>query len=223
VANTNSAAGQPLPPTLAETGAFADVENLKPAPGVVSYEVNVPFWSDNAKKLRWFSVPANQTITFRPDGAWTFPTGTIWVKHFDLELTNGSPASAKRLETRLLVKTTNGVYGVTYRWGDSKTNATLVTEAGMDESFDIHEGGAVRTQVWHYPSRSECVICHTPVAGFGLGFNTAQLNRTHNYNGQTANQIEALSKAGYFSSSVNDASGLRVLARTDDASKRRIA
>ena len=102
------------------------------------------FWSDNAIKSRWFSVPnPNLTIAFNPTGNWTFPTGTVWIKHFNLELTNGIPSSAKRLETRLLVKNASGLYGVTYRWGDSLTNATLVPEEGMDESFTIDDGGGI--------------------------------------------------------------------------------
>ncbi|MBL9126275.1 MAG: PQQ-dependent sugar dehydrogenase, partial [Verrucomicrobiales bacterium] len=45
-----SATGQPLPATLADTGAFADLANLTPVAGVVPYEVNLPFWSDGAEK-----------------------------------------------------------------------------------------------------------------------------------------------------------------------------
>jgi len=57
----------------------------------------------------------------------------------------------------------------------------------------------LRTQVWHYPSRSECLACHTSVGGWALGFNSAQLNRDLDYSGTQTNQIEALSLAGYFS------------------------
>jgi hypothetical protein len=63
--NTNTATGTPLPPTLADTGAFADPATLAPNPGVVPYDINVPFWSDNALKSRWVSVPnTNLTIGF---------------------------------------------------------------------------------------------------------------------------------------------------------------
>ena len=86
----------------------------------------------------------NLTIGFSRDGNWAFPDGAVWVKHFELELTNGVPASRKRLETRFIVRNAGGVYGVTYRWGDSLTNATLVAEGGMDEQFIIHDGGTVR-------------------------------------------------------------------------------
>jgi glucose/arabinose dehydrogenase len=116
---TNSATvvGTALPATLADTGAFADLATLTPNPGVVPYNVNLPCWSDGAQTRRWFSISAtNQTIGFSRYGNWLFPTGTVWIQHFDLQLTNGIPASARRLETRLLVRTPTGVYGVSYRW-----------------------------------------------------------------------------------------------------------
>ncbi|MEO6335863.1 MAG: PQQ-dependent sugar dehydrogenase, partial [Verrucomicrobiota bacterium] len=215
---STNVSGTPLPATLIGTGAFADVATLTTNPGIVPYEVNVPFWSDNAKKTRWFSVPnTNLTIAFNRTNNWQFPTGTVWIKHFDLELTNGVPASAKRLETRLIVKNSNGIYGVTYRWGNSLTNATLVPEEGMDEAFAINDGGNMRTQVWHYPSRSECLTCHTPVAGLALGFNTAQLNRDFDYSGITDNQILALNHVGYFSSSLSNLNTLPALAHATNS------
>jgi uncharacterized repeat protein (TIGR03806 family) len=206
--------GAPLPALLDGTGAFTNLTTLAIAPGIVPYDLNAPFWSDNAIKTRWFSVPnTNLTVGFAREGNYNFPTGSVWIKHFELELTNGVAASRRRLETRLIVKNTNGVYGVTYRWGTSVTNAALVAEEGLDESFTIDNGsGVLRTQIWHYPSRSECLNCHTPGGGFALGFNTAQLNRDFNYPGQTTNQIAALSQAGYFNTNVTGIHTLRSLA-----------
>jgi glucose/arabinose dehydrogenase/mono/diheme cytochrome c family protein len=221
LAYDSTVTGTPLPPTLADTGAFTNLATLAPAPGVVAYDVNVPFWSDNAIKSRWFSLPdTNLTVAFSPADNWSFPTGTVWVKHFDLELTNGVPASAKRLETRLIVKNSGGVYGVTYRWGDSTTNATLVGEEGLDEPFIIRDsgGGVVRTQTWHYPGRMECLTCHTPAGGWALGFNTPQLNRDHAYGGAVINQIQALNDAGYFSNRVSGVGSMLALASATNTS-----
>lgn len=206
-------AGQPaLPETLAETGAFADVASLSPAAGVVPYELNLPFWSDGAIKRRWFSVPdTNTVIGFSREGNWTFPLGTVWVKHFEIELTNGVPDSVRRLETRFLVRNTNGVYGVTYRWDESQTNAVLVADEGMDETLLIQDAGGVRSQTWHYPSRSECLRCHTAAGGLALGFNTAQLNRSIHPGGDSVNQIVSLAGAGYFSNSVTNIATLPAL------------
>lgn len=208
-----SPVGTPLPPTLAATGAFADLTTLTPAAGIVPYDLNVPFWSDNAIKSRWFSVPnTNLSIGYDATGNWSFPTGTVWIKHFEMELTNGIAASRKRLETRFIVRNPNGIYGITYRW-DSATNATLVAEAGTDDALTINDGGNVRTQVWHYPSRSECLVCHTAAGGYGLGFRTEQLNRNFTHGAMTTNQISALSAAGYFNAPMtNDPGSLLVLA-----------
>ena len=216
--NTNSATGILLPPTLADTGAFTNLTSLTnqtqalgAADGMMPYDINVHFWSDNARKSRWFLAATNLKTGFKPEGNWTFPSGMAWMKHFDLELTNGVASSARRLETRFMVKNTNGVYGVTYRWGNSLTNATLVPEEGLDESFVIDDGGTTRTQVWHYPSRAECLSCHTAAGGFGLGFSTAQLNRDYGYPGGVSNQITFLSAAGIFSNAPATVNPLRAM------------
>ncbi|MEK7686435.1 MAG: hypothetical protein AAB466_13550 [Verrucomicrobiota bacterium] len=187
--------GAPLPPTLAETGAFADVRLLTPNPGVVPYDVNVPVWSDYAQQRRWFSVPdPNLTVGFSRSDKWAFPTGTVWIQHFEMELTTGVPESARRLETRFLIRSKEGVYGLTSRWADSFTNATLVPEEGMEETLVVQENGRPRTQVWHYPSRSECLACHNSTAGWALGFNTPQMNRPFGYGETPSNQARLVER-----------------------------
>jgi len=201
-----------LPETLAETGAFSDLIQVTPQAGIVPYEVNVPFWSDGAHKKRWFCLAdTNLTVGFAREGSWDFPVGSVWIKHFELELTNGVPGSARRIETRFLVRTPDGAYGVSYRWDNSQTNATLVASEGLDEDLDVQSEGETRTQTWHYPSRAECLKCHGTAGGFALGFNTPQLNRDSDYAGVGGNQIAALDRAGYFSSPVTGLHTLRAL------------
>ena len=144
------------------------------------------------------------------------PDGHGLDQTFELELTNGVPQSARRLETRFLVRNSGGVYGITYRWDDAQANASLVPTEGMNEAFLIHDGATTRTQVWHYPARAECLSCHTTAAGFALGFNTGQLNRDHVYGGTLTNQIIALSQMGYFSNSVTAVDGLLSYASATD-------
>lgn len=207
-----STTGQQFPPTLAQAGVFANLTNLTPHAGIVPYEINLPFWSDNAVKRRWFSIPnTNLAMTFQREANWLFPTGTVWIKHFDFEITNGVPASQRRLETRLLVKNSSGGYGLTYRWDAAQTNAALVTEAGLDEPLLVSDGGTVRTQVWHYPGRAECIQCHTTAGGFAIGFNTPQMHRDYDYGGTVTNQLLALSQAGYFDTNVTGIHTLRAL------------
>ena len=226
ILSTNVQSGTPFPPTLADTGAFTNLTSitnqtqaLTANSGVLPYDINAHFWSDNARKSRWFFMPTNGAkIGFHAENHWTLPVGQAWVKHFDLELTNGVPSSARRLETRILVRNTGGVYGVTYRWGGSLTNATLVPDLGLDEAFTINDGGNLRTQVWRYPARSECNTCHSPVAGLALGFNTVQLNRDYGYAGGVSNQLAFLSAAGIFSNAPTELHSLRALAAATNES-----
>jgi uncharacterized repeat protein (TIGR03806 family) len=210
-----------LPESLAETGVFLDLASLTPNTGVVPYSINTPFWSDGAIKRRWFSVPdLEQKLVFAPSGNWEIPSGAVWIKHFNLELEQGNPESTRRLETRLIVKNDEGVYGVTYRWDEAQENAFLVPEEGQDELFVVEKDGTLFEQVWRYPSRGECLNCHTKEGGEALGFNTAQLNRSHRFGDGDGdeNQILAYSRAGYFTEPVDsDSLGERSVALDNDA------
>lgn len=188
-----------FPVNLSDTGLFADLADLSPSPGLVNYSVNLPFWSDYAVKSRWFIIPdATSTMTWSRDGLWTFPTNQIWVKHFDMEMERGNPATKRRLETRLLVRNASGVYGVSYQWNAAQTDATLVPDAGSDFDLSITNSGTNYTQHWHIPTRAECLSCHQPQGGFALSSNTRQLNRTNTMGNLSGNQIELLQAAGYF-------------------------
>ncbi len=82
------------------------------------------------------------------------------------------------------------------QWNDAQTNATLVAEAGATQNFTITEtNGATRTQVWTFPSRNNCLVCHTEKGGGALTFNTRQMNRA--FPDGATNQISALAQAGY--------------------------
>ena len=209
--------GNGFPQKLSDTGIFADMATLTPNPGIVSYEPILAFWSDYAIKRRWFCVPdATNTISYATDASWTFPTGMKWFKHFDLETTRGDPATKKRIETRVIVKTTDGVYGVSYQWNDTGTEAYLAPDGGTNFTVTVQDGTNTIQQQWEIPSRSGCQACHTPVAGFALSFNTRELNQTTNMNGYSGNQLSLLSQSGYFSSPVSPA-GLPAFARAADS------
>lgn len=198
-----------FPVTLADTGLFADPSALAPNPGLVAYDINLPFWSDHAMKRRWFGMPQTNTVAgFSREGNWTLPDGTIWVKHFDLETTRGNPATARRLETRILVRNSTGAYGVSYRWNTNGTAATLADVAGEEFDITVTEGSAQRLQRWRIPSQSECMTCHSPQAGFALSFRTRQLNREAAMAGRAGNLIHLLKLCGYLTGDGTDAPDL---------------
>jgi uncharacterized repeat protein (TIGR03806 family) len=190
---TGDAPNQDFPTTLSATGLFADLTDLSPAPGLLPYAPNMSFWSDHAIKQRWFTIPdATSRMTWSKDGNWTYPTGMVWVKHFDLELSRGNPATKKRIETRVLVKTDTGSYGVSYRWNEAQTEAFLVEDAGTEFDLTIDDHGTPHVQRWQIPGRSNCLTCHTPQGGHALSFNTRQLNRDETIFGDSGNQLDLL-------------------------------
>jgi uncharacterized repeat protein (TIGR03806 family) len=201
VPNPN-ANGTSLPPTLADTGVFANAVTLTPAPGVLPYTPNVSFWSDFAAKSRWFALPdTTSRFGFKENGPWSLPAGAVWVKHFDLELRRGVPTTARRVETRVLVKTTDALYGASYRWNDEQTNATLVPENGALQSFTVTLPNGMQTlQTWSFPSRDDCLACHTEKGGGALSFNTRQLNRAGT--NDSTNQLTELAARGYLDASL---------------------
>jgi glucose/arabinose dehydrogenase len=205
--------GTAPPATLSATGVFSNVTTLTPSAGVVAYAPNVGFWSDHAIKSRWFAIRnLTDTVGFSADGNWTLPAGMVWVKHFDIDTTRGDPATRRKLETRILVKTPSDVYGLSYKWRADQTNADLVAEGGLSELIPSSSPAQTR----RYPSRTECRICHTPVGGHALSFNTRQLNRTNTFGAQTLNQITALSAAGYFNAPVSGVNHLPAFAAASD-------
>jgi mono/diheme cytochrome c family protein len=213
------AVGASFPQKLSDTGAFADVPTLTPNPGIVNYEPIVPFWSDHAIKRRWFALPdLTSTFTHVADSNWNLPNGMVWVKHFDLELERGNPAVKQRLETRFIVKNDAGIYGVSYAWNAAGDEAYLVPDAGTNFPVVLTENSLTITQQWAIPSRTECLACHTEVAGHALSFNTRQLNQTATMNGWTDNQLATLSAAGYFTTPVPAPQTLPAFVAANDAS-----
>jgi glucose/arabinose dehydrogenase len=216
----------PQPPALlSQTGAFTNTITLTPSAALIPYAPNVSFWSDGAIKQRWFAIPkADDKITFNKDGNWEFPEGMVWVKHFEMEFRKGDSTSKRRLETRFLVKTRDGVYGLTYKWKANQQDAELVPENGFTETIPMGPavaGAATQpaSKTWRYPSRSECIVCHTPIAGGALAFNTPQLNTTGNYGGKLINLIQGMSDAGYFTEKTPDPKTLGAFYRADDKTK----
>lgn len=181
-----------FPATLSGTGAFKNLSTLEPEDGLIAYEPNVSFWSDYGIKSRWASVP-DEPVGYDVDVPWQFPQGTVWVKHFELPLERGNPASAVRVETRFLVKTDTSAYGVSYRWNEAGTEATLVDAEGVDIDYQVQTTQGEVAQSWRIPGRGECMQCHTAAAGYALSFNTRQLNREQMLDGQEQNLLSYLS------------------------------
>ena len=201
-ATGNSSETSAFPTLLSQTGCVDTADVTQMAQGLIPYDVNAPFWSDGTVKDRWFAIPDNSTITIEQDGEWTFPNNSVVLKNFRLD--------NKLVETRLLVKHSDGGWaGYSYEWNDSQTDASLVLNGKTKD---------INGQIYIYPGSSQCMSCHTDIAGTVLGPEVRQVNRDFTYpsTGITANQLATLDHIGMFSNVVSDVNSLPQLTQPDD-------
>ncbi len=190
-ANTASS----FPKRLSETGIFTSTAEHRVQPGLVPYNVNAPLWSDGAHKERFIGLPGDSHIDFTVDNGWNCPNGTVTVKTFSL------PAAGKnrRIETRLMTRQDGEWAGYSYAWNEEQTDATLVEAPGADRTFIVGQDAASnRKQTWHFPSRAECMVCHSRAANWLLGVTTAQINTATRERNGAKDQLATLEKLGIF-------------------------
>lgn len=184
VDNDTSGGGAPFPDRLSKTGCVDPGDATKLAGGLVPYAPNAQLWSDGASKERWMALPDGTKIDVKDDGDFAFPIGTVLGKTFAV--------AGKRVETRLFVRHEDGEWGgYSYEWQEDGKDAVLL--AGS-KSKDL--GG----QTWYYPSRAECMRCHTEAAGRSLGLELGQQNGDFVYasTNRIANQLKTLDHIGVF-------------------------
>jgi len=196
----------PIPKLLSQTGAFKDTAHMVPSDELIPYDLIVPFWSDGAQKLRWIAIPAGK-IEFSPTGEWVFPAGTVFVKTFELPIDARDPKLKRRLETRLLmVQGGRSVYGVVYKWRPDLSDADLLPDS-LTESVPIaNAAGETHSQSWYYPSRKDCITCHSKLSGGVLGVKSRQMNHDFAYpSGVSDNELREWNHLGLFATPLREA------------------
>lgn len=196
-------AASTFPRTLSASGLFRSVKGHVLHDALLPYSVNAVLWSDGVDKQRWLGLPAGGTIDFTRSRGWNFPDRTVIVKSFTLETEQGNPASRRWIETRFLTRQDGEWHGYSYAWNDEQTEGTLIDAKGTDRVFTIKvpkstqfpEG--VKKLQWHYPSRTECMVCHSRAANWVLGLTEVQMNKDHDYGGGAReNQLRVLERLG---------------------------
>ena len=188
-----------FPTKLSDTGLFSSTADLKPAQGVLPYEINAPAWHDGARSERLLALPGTSKAEFEesesaraPWQTWDLPDGAA------LAQTLLAPESNRRLETRVLLKQENDWAGYSYEWNEEQSDATLAPKEGRRLKIEDRE--------WLVPSRTNCLFCHSRAANFALSLTTAQLNREVVREGKIENQIMAMAHDGFLQIKTEDES-----------------
>ncbi len=177
-----------FPDRLSRMGCFVSSDPQKLASGVIPYRVNAPLWSDGLDKERGLGLPNGTRIGLRSDGDFDLPIGTVLTKTFSY--------AGRHVETRLFMRHADGAWaGYSYEWNDTQTDALLLPGEKIVSLGD---------RSWTFPSRSDCMRCHTAAAGFTLGLELGQLNGDQQYasTGRTANQLATLEHIGAFATTL---------------------
>ncbi|MDB5352060.1 MAG: putative heme-binding protein [Planctomycetota bacterium] len=184
----------PFPTLLSQTGLFASTKTNQLDPAVIPYSVNAPAWTDGARADHAMAVPGATKVGFDSGRSWTFPDGTALVQTLSLEREPGKAASLFRVETRVLLRQQGEWDGYSYRWNPEQTDATLVAKNG--------EEAEIARQNWRFPSRAECMACHSRAGNYVLGLTGSQLNRDQGEGGGRVNQLQAFDQLGLFTSAL---------------------
>jgi uncharacterized repeat protein (TIGR03806 family) len=191
-----------FPTKLSATGCVDPANPKLPAAGLIPYGPVAPFWSDGAEKERYFALPEGGKIRVGQNGDLEFPNNTVLVKTFYL--------GGKRIETRLFIRHADGEWaGYSYEWNDAQSDAILLEGS---------KNKVIGSQTWSYPSRTQCLQCHTAAAGYSLGLEIAQLNSSFTYRaqGRIADQLKTLEHIGVFEAPLGDRAMLPKLASPTD-------
>jgi len=183
---------------LSATGCVNSANPTLPATAMIPYAVASPLWSDAAEKDRFLSLPNNTTIDLTNEGDFLFPVGSVLMKHFKL--------NDRFIETRLFARSELGWQGFSYEWRDDQTDALLLA----DGKEKLVEGVQ-----WQYPSRGQCLTCHTQVANFSLGLETNN-SMLYTTSGINSHQLDTLAHIKLFSGTITSNQKAQTLFSLDD-------
>ena len=179
-------------PKLADYGMF-DAAG-RPAPGVQSYTLNTPLFSDGAEKYRFAWLPPGTNAEYRPSGALAFPVGTVLVKRFAFPADLRQPMQNVRpIETRLLIRRPAGWVALSYVEQDG---GAVLKRAGMKVPVEfIDKAGRAQAIDYAVPNQNQCKTCHQDGEAITPIGPTAG-NLKGSLNGRGSNQLMTRSTSG---------------------------
>jgi len=181
-----------FPTTLSQTGLFSSVKQHTPAAGVMPFTINSRQWLDGAAAEHWIALPGRSAMALHAEGK-PVPGLVYWHSfrlHFptDAVLLRTISLGGRRIETQLLHFEGADWRGYTYAWRDDQSDADLVPADGADKELPG------QSRVWQFPSRSQCISCHSNQSEYALAFTPEQLNRP---GPDGRNQLITLTEDGY--------------------------
>lgn len=148
--------------TLSEYDFFeGSLNELVPAANVYPYSLKTPLFTDYAEKLRFISLPNRGQMTYNDKEVFDFPEGTTLIKNFYYPNDFRNPQKGRRLiETRLLIKGSQGWRALPYIWNEEQTEAFLDVAGETIEVRYTDLNGKKKKHLYAVPNMNQCKGCH---------------------------------------------------------------
>jgi len=178
-------------PNLSDYRLFADAaEPRMGANNGTIYSLNTPLFSDYSNKYRFVFLPEGTQAAYRTEQVFDFPVGTMITKTFtipaDLRLEEGEE---EIIETRLLIRRSDGWKALPYIWNAEKTDAVLTVTGGTQTVSWVDANGDSQSTEYVIPNSNNCANCHGEDVLIPIGPTARSLNGDYAYGTGTANQL----------------------------------
>ena len=185
---------------------IGSMKNQTPNYKVIPYAPASSLFTDYALKKRFIWMPEGLKATYIADNkTLEFPIGTVLIKSFYYN-TIQPGNTTKIIETRLMIRKSEGWKFYEYIWNEAQTDADLVVGEnfvnGSSQTITFKKpNNEIITTDYRIPSDAECFACHklneqpTPI-----GLKPQNLNNNYTYPRGNKNQLLHLLQQGYLAS-----------------------
>ncbi len=176
---------------LSDYGFFADVVKQTPSPRVIPYELISSLFSDYSYKKRFVYVPGEKKAHYQKDWVFDFPEGSALIKTFYYHNDERDINRGKNLlETRLLLRKSQGWEAVSYVWNEQQTEAFLKISGKAIETSWIDKEGKIQEVRYKVPNKNQCKECHATADKISpIGPKARNLNKDFTYGYEVKNQL----------------------------------
>ena len=183
-----------------------DLKNLTPSLNVIPYEPASILFSDYAHKKRFVWMPEGTRATFNGDDKiLELPVGAAIIKNFYYDKIQPTDTPLI-IETRIMIRKTDGWIFADYVWNDDQTEAFLDLNGSYKQLTFKDDNNVVRNVNYRIPSEAQCIVCHKYKQNVGgqevttfipIGIKPQNLNFNYNYGNETKNQLTKWIEQGY--------------------------
>jgi uncharacterized repeat protein (TIGR03806 family) len=163
-------------------------------------------FSDYALKKRFVWIPENTQATITSNfETIQLPIGSVLIKTFYYE--NVLPSNVtKIIETRLMIRKSNGWIFADYIWNDAQTEAFLDLSGSTKEISWTDEQNVVQSIDYQIPNEAQCLLCHAGIDEVAnpIGIKPQNLNFEYSFPTGIKNQITKWSEMGFLATTTLD-------------------